>query len=534
MPNRNFSFGFALILSLIWNAAALASEAPITAVTLYPGSATVERTAQVTPAMKRLEIQGLLANFDPQTIRIQSDAGIHIGQIVTQDFGRSAAANAREAELELKIQTLQDQQAMFEVDAKTATLLQNYLEHFSSAAEKDKQQPYIDAKSLTGVLSTIRVTATEAFKTKQRVEVQNRETGKTIEALQRDLRRIRSGAIDVRNVTVNLKAERAGTIKLTYQVTGAGWKPTYRATLDSVTSMVEFERLATISQKSGEDWAQVKLRLSTGQPRLSPQAPDPISWFLAYRKGPVASYLTADRVGQGAGLLKSKALSSASVADASDNYAAPMLEEQGAFATEFEVPARVDLPADGREISVALSKLTVPVKQRVRIAPRINNAAVVTAEADRPNGVWLTGNMQLFRDGSYVGVTLWNPQSSQRFVFPFGRDDLTQLMVKRTTDQFNTTGVISRRSERKVSDLYTLTSFHKAPIEIELFESSPVSTSDEIKVQAAYNPLPTIENWEQRQGVVVWEKTLAPNETLKFGVEYIIVYPQEGEVTGLP
>ena len=72
----------------------------ITAVTLYPGSATVERTARVVPGMTRLEISGMPANFDPQTVRVESDAGVRIGEVSTKDQSRTAASNARESAIE--------------------------------------------------------------------------------------------------------------------------------------------------------------------------------------------------------------------------------------------------------------------------------------------------------------------------------------------------------------------------------------------------------------------------------------------------
>ncbi len=528
---------FAFLVGLNCSAYAFAAgEAPITGVILYPGSATVERTAQVTAGMTQMTIKGLPANFDPQTIRVQADPGINIGQIVIQDVGRTESANAREAEIETKIQELEDRQAVLDVDAKSAALVQNYLERLSGTgtAATDKQQPYIDAKSMAGVIETIRTGARDAFDRMQRVEVQKREIGKKIEALQRDLARLRTGARDVRDITIHLAATRAGSVKLSYQANGAGWKPTYRAMLDSSASTVELERLATVSQKTGEDWSGVKLKLSTGQPRLSPQAPEPRPWLLSYRKIEPRGF--AGVMAPAMAPVQKLALEQrqASLNEEEQPYAAPVIETQGTFVTEFEVPARVNLPTDGRELSVALSKQTVSVKQRVRVAPRLDKAAVVTAEADRPSGVWLPGSIQLFRDGNYVGATYWNTQSSDRLMFSFGRDDLMRVTVDRISDQSGTIGLLTPHAERKVADLYTLTSFHKTSVELLVLESSPVSTSDEIKVQVTFNPPPTTETWDRRQGVVAWEKTVAPNETLKFSVDYRITYPKDGAVGGLP
>src|SRR5439155_2103441 len=95
------------------------------------------------------------------------------------------------------------------------------------------------------------------------------------------------------------------------------------------------------------------------------------------------------------------------------------LEVQTTFATEFEVPGAVSLPSDGRKLTVSLAKLSLPVKMRLRVVPRLDAQAVVTAEAERPEGVWLAGDIQLYRDGNYAGATSWNPQTSPAWVLPF-------------------------------------------------------------------------------------------------------------------
>ncbi len=521
------------------------SRTPITAVVLYPGSATVERTAQITPGMTRLEIAGLPAGFDLQTLRAQADPGIQIGQIVTQDAGRTASPGAREAELEAKIQSLQDKLAELDVDVRSAALVQKFLENLNGAgaAETGRQPAPVDARSLASLLDTMRRGGSDAYERIRKAEVQKREVNKQIEALQRDLAKVQSGARDARSITVNLTARQAGALKLTYQVNGAGWKPTYRALLDSAASSVELERLATVSQKTGEDWSNVKLTLSTGQPRLSPQAPEPRPWLLTYRKPMPVQVEVQSRAYAPASARASMAAPArkatdgardAAEAGADDGYTPPVLETQGAFATEFTVPARVDLPADGREISVALARQSLPVKQRVRVAPRMDKSAVVTAEATRPAGVWLPGAIQLFRDGSYVGATHWNTQAADKFVFPFGRDDLVRVAVDRKGEQSGSAGMLSRKNERRIADVYTVTSFHKTPVDLLVLESSPVSTSDEIRVEASYNPQPSITSWEEQRGVVGWETVLNPNQAVKFAVDYTITYPGEGSVTGLP
>src|SRR6266852_853404 len=527
MLHRWTSIGAALLAMSTSCGAALAQDASrITAVTLYPGSATVERTARVVPGMTRLEISGLPANFDPQTVRVESDPGVRIGEVSTRDQSRTAASNARESAIEEKIQALKDRQAVLEVDAKSAQMAADYIARLGAPAPgTEKPAPALNGKSVAEVIEAIRRGGSDAFGRIQKVQVQKREIDKEIRALERDLARLKSGAKDVRTIAVGVSAELPGEVRVSYQVNGAGWRPAYRAGLDSAGSKVSLERQGAISQTTGEDWSNVKLKLSTGQPRLSPQGTEPRPWMLS---------LYSPRVGALSERSFDRAAAALQRAKVDELRPEAPLEVQTTFTTEFEVPGTVSLPSDGRKLTVSLAKLSLPAKTRLRVVPRLDAQAVVTAEAERPEGVWLAGDIQLYRDGNYVGATGWNPQASPALMLPFGRDSLVRVKVDRAKDRNGSGGLIGQRNEREVSDLYTLTSHHKAPVELLVLEASPVSTNDQIKVEAKFDPKPTEENWEERQGVVAWARAIAPNQTLKFSVGYAISYPKDAAVAGLP
>src|SRR5260370_37995681 len=115
------SIGAGMVAMSLGCGAVVAEDASrMSSVILYPGSATVERTARVVPGMTRLEISGLPANFDPQTVRVEADAGVHIGEASTKDQSRTAASNARESAIEERIQALKDRQSVLHGDAPAA------------------------------------------------------------------------------------------------------------------------------------------------------------------------------------------------------------------------------------------------------------------------------------------------------------------------------------------------------------------------------------------------------------------------------
>ena len=101
---------------------------------------------------------------------------------------------------------------------------------------------------------------------------------RTLKPLTMERDRVAGQRARVVSVTVNLATERDAELRLSYQVRGPGWQPSYRATLDATKASVQLERLALVAQNSGEDWAGVQLTLSTGQPNRATQGRLPRPW----------------------------------------------------------------------------------------------------------------------------------------------------------------------------------------------------------------------------------------------------------------
>lgn len=544
--------GAAAILAAICLAcgeAALAASAPITSVTLYPGAATITRTAAVAAGSTELVIEGITSGFDVQTLRVTGEAGIRIGEIETKDAARTDSPNPAQAELEVRIQSLNDEVAALEAEASAADLVKDYLSRLGTPAGDAANRAAPDAKTLSATLDIIGRTANEAMARKARLAVQKRELQKKIVALQRDLQRLRGHTKEDRTITVHLAAARAGSVQLAYQINSAGWKPSYRAELDSGRSTVALARLAQVSQKSGEDWKDVKIVLSTSQPRLSPMAPEAEPWLLGFekaspyipppqlelRQSEPRAYAPAPAAVMPTVMAKQRAMAGAA-ADAAGPppYEPPTFEMETAYTSEFEVPARVNLPSDGREVTLELNAQTIAVRQGVLVVRRAELAGTLTAQAARPDGVWPPGEMELYRDGSYVGRGSWNLQASDKLDLSFGRDDLLRVTVDPVKSDSADSGFFAKRNQKHIADIITLRSSHTAAIDVRLVESSPESTDEAVTVRKSFDPKPGIEAWEQKRGVVAWERSLKPGEAAKFSVDYVIEFPKDGRVIGLP
>lgn len=83
-------------------------------------------------------------------------------------------------------------------------------------------------------------------------------------------------------VKVSSNSITKGSFSISYLVKNAGWYPFYDLRAKNVTSKVNLVYKANVSQNSGEDWKNVKLTLSTGNPNVDNQIPSLRKYELGY------------------------------------------------------------------------------------------------------------------------------------------------------------------------------------------------------------------------------------------------------------
>lgn len=83
-------------------------------------------------------------------------------------------------------------------------------------------------------------------------------------------------------VKISAKAATKGRFQLTYMVNNAGWYPTYDIRAKDVSSPIELVYKANVSQSSEEDWKNVKLTLSSGNPTTNTVKPSLASYNIGF------------------------------------------------------------------------------------------------------------------------------------------------------------------------------------------------------------------------------------------------------------
>jgi len=515
----------------------------IARVTVYPGSATVERVAKVAAGARSLTLACLPASLDVQSLQINADPAVRVGEfnVLTED--RDVAAGCA-SPLDGRIRELEDQIAGVKAEASALQLVDGYLRSVAHAGTGEEAATAAGARAASPTPAQITATAEVLRKSGQDSFARAHQLQRKQEALELALKplvaerdRVASQRARVVSVTINLAAEREAELRLSYQVRGPGWQPSYRATLDATKATVLIERQALVAQNSGEDWAGVQLTLSTGQPGRATQGQLPRPWWLNVAPPPQGAGTQAAAVAMAPAPAPAMAPLSRSrnaAEEAMPTFDVSALDK--GFATEFAVPQRITVPSSGQRVTLALGNHTAPATLLTRTAPAMEEAAYLVAQIAQPPGVWPAGAAGLYRDGAFVGngrIDFGTPSAGApagSTSLSFGRDELVAVRAEPEQDVTGSSGFVGSRVERKTRRAYSVENRHKTGITLQVLHAAPVSRNEKIEVESRYQPQPTDLAWNRSAGTIAWQQPVAAGATAQFSAEHTVRYPKDIEL----
>ncbi|KQV50345.1 hypothetical protein ASC95_13260 [Pelomonas sp. Root1217] len=514
---------------------AAAPASHIDEVLVYPGGAQVTRLATVAAGARELVLNCLSARFDPDSLQIDAPAGVNLGPVQLETLPRERVPECAQSPLDEQVRKLEAQRDTLTAESSALDTGLGYLK--ALGAGEARATP---ATGIGATADTIRKTALEGLLRQAAIRRQLEDLDKQLAPLKAERDHVAAANPQWRSLRLRLSTVREAELKLNYRVTQAGWAPSYRALLDTTSGALNLERLAQVSQQSGEDWKNVKLRLSTAQltPRVGVGMPPP--WKLdLQRPQPQAEtralYAPAPASPAPAPPPQNVAVTGSRVA------AEPQLERfdlsvfQGSHATEFVLPLRVNIDSGTQRASLTLGSEKLQARVLARVQPQSEAAAYLVAELAKPDGSWPRGTLQLVRDGALVGSSTLNVATGEeRLELPFGRDESVRVQVEPEQRNAANTGFISARAEHRYGRAYVVENRHTSgTVTLQLVEAAPVSQHEDIKVQTQFNPAPTTQAWRKQPGLVMWELPLAAGQSQRFTAEYVISAPKEAQVTGL-
>jgi uncharacterized protein (TIGR02231 family) len=544
-------------LSGMARAGEIDAPSKITAVTVFPDRANVSRTAEISlPAGKTtLLFDGLPAGILPDSIRVagKGTGAFSIGSVETKQMYSDKLVVAGEKELDDKITALQDKRLFLEAELKALETGEAFIREVSynpnGAPTPNTEKAVPNPDSWQKALTVIQNSMNTMGKDKIEKQIALRGLDMELNALRLKKRSIATGRKSWKQIRVNVETKRPGTARLTlqYQMFGASWQPLYEARLDSGQETVKIIQYGNIAQKTGEDWTNVALTLSTAVPSVNTTPPvltpkwldlaapaeKPVH-FLREKKalGGTSAQLTNFAAPQQ--LQKLDSFEAEVMQDAVMETASVTATE---FSGVFEIRGTANVPADGAEYRFTVGEYVSPAEIRAETMPALDASAYLIAtlifKGELP---LLPGNVSLFRDDDFIGssyIDLLRP--NEKLHLSFGPDEKIRVKYTVLGGEKTEGGVLNRDVKIEALSRAEVQNLHKTPLKIAVYDSLPVARDSGISVKVIKDRTTPdyVLDPNNKVGTVMWESLYAPSEkkTIDFG--YAVIYPKDRILTGL-
>ncbi len=310
------------------------------------------------------------------------------------------------------------------------------------------------------------------------------------------------------------------TVKVSYYVHNAGWSPYYIFRVNPETSQVIVRYMAQLYQNTGQDWKNVRITLSTGNPFFGGSLPEPEPWVVdIYRPRPKRALLkTLQAVDRAAELQK-----------------APSVKEE-LLSFSITLPERLTLLSGRTKTQkVLIDRKTVQSEIRYRAVPALTERVFLEGRLKNPFEIpMLSGPVTVF-----AGGTLTNRTSLTEVITPGAELKLSlgvdpSVTVKKTLKKkfTETEGLFSKEEKVRYEFELEVKNGKTIHVKLTLQDSLPVSRNEKIKVHIL-RPTPEEANITE-EGLASWELNLQPRQRKTIPVVFTVSFPEGTKVVGLP
>jgi len=289
MRRSLFNLLFALSFFCAYSQTTIQSK--IENVTVFLKGAQVERSAKqnLSAGKYNIAFDGISPKIDKQSIQLKAEGKLSILSVTHQiNFLKEQQTQDEIKQIELQKEALLDKIVM-------GKNMQNVY--------KQEEQMMIKNQTIKGDNATL-----QANELKEAADFQRQRLTEIYQKLQDDEHSLKKMDVDLQKinkqlielnqkkdlstseiiVAVDVKEATNVSFRLSYLVKQSEWYPTYDIRVQDIAKPLTLQMKANIKQQSGEDWKDVKLFLSTGDPNENGTRPTLMPLYLKYYY-PVAS-----------------------------------------------------------------------------------------------------------------------------------------------------------------------------------------------------------------------------------------------------
>lgn len=346
----------------------------------------------------------------------------------------------------------------------------------------------------------------------------------------------RNSSVEIVVTVKTLSAVSNTKIEWSYLVGNTSWVPFYDIRVKDTKSQLQLVSKANITQRTGEDWKNVVLKLSTANPNENGSKPELNPTYLGYQAPKIYSSMNqksgtpnirgarADGSAyyiDGVKVQKEAAEENDAETNFSDGISSTVQTE---INTEFNVTSAYTIPSDNNPHQVDLTVNNLDAHYAYGTVPKLDKTAFVTAKVSGNDLVnQISGEANVYFDGTFTGKTYINGTSSDSLLLSLGKDKRIQIQRNLLKDFSSKSFAGGSKKELSTWEI-SVRNTRKEPITIVVEDQIPISTDKEIEVKLLNNGGA---EYDETTGKLKWTVTLEgeKSHTLKFSFE--VKYPKE-------
>jgi hypothetical protein len=279
---------FSLFIVLTLNAQNKSKDvsSKIDEVVVYFEGAQVKRTAssRIEAGTSEIVFGGISPNIDKQSLRVKGKGKFTIMNVVHQNNHLNSQKSRQEIkDLENKKNQLTETRTLEDNIIKILDNEKTILTKNQSIAGNNTGLKTLDLKE---AVDFHRNRLTEIYKQQTDINKRIFAIDTTLQGIDKQLKALnQSNVTSTSDVIVTIKANDIVTkadFEISYFVKDAGWFADYDLRVKDIASPINWVFKANIFQNSGEDWKNVKMAISSGNPNENGVAPPLKPWYLSF------------------------------------------------------------------------------------------------------------------------------------------------------------------------------------------------------------------------------------------------------------
>lgn len=529
-----------LLVALLATTAATAQtiekniSSKVTRVTVFPQGAQVTRTTQASIGAGRSELTftGISPYMDQSSLRVEASGGFTILSV-------SPVVNKmHDQEKRKDIEALETSRKVWEKQqTRDRATLSIYTEE-----EKMLEANYKVGGDNTGLKAADLAAVLDLHRTRLRdLKFNEIDYNERIQKEQDSINRINqqisalnanteTSTMDV-VVTIQSEAGATGDFTLSYVVNNAGWNPSYDLYVDDINKPLTLKYKANVWQNTGEQWKDVRIAFSNGNPNESGIAPvlNPL-WLrnLIVMDQVVVSGNRVSKRLMDADVQLESAPMAPTYFKADQSNVSYQLQTQNATSISFELATPYTVVNDGQIRAVDMKSQEIPASFEYFCVPKHEKKAFLMAHI--PN--WLDynlmdGEVNLYYEGTYTGKTAFSlANTDDTLNLSLGVDKGITVERKQVKD-YNKRVILSDKKTAAASFEISVRNNKKFPINITIEDQVPVTTDKEISIDDISHDGATRDN---ETGKVTWKLTIPAGKEQKERLSYTVKYPKSYRV----